>query len=79
MNHRVKISPLVVPHSKKRGSYRKRPYGGNSSLSSNQSFSTVTNRFPQPGGNQITEAPEVIFDPTLGDESVETPPPPMTP
>ena len=25
-------------HNKKRGSYRKRPYGGNSSLSSNQSF-----------------------------------------
>ena len=27
------------PHHKKRGSYRKRPYGGNSSQSSNQSFS----------------------------------------
>ena len=28
------------PHNKKRGSYRKRPYGGNSSQSSNQSFSS---------------------------------------
>ena len=27
-------------HNKKRGSYRKRPYGGNSSQSSNQSFSS---------------------------------------
>ena len=31
--------PFHGPH-KKRGSYRKRPYGGNSSLSSNQSFSS---------------------------------------
>ena len=32
--------PFCGPHSKKRGSYRKRPYGGNSSQSSNQSFSS---------------------------------------
>ena len=33
--------PLRGPqHNKKRGSYRKRPYGGNSSQSSNQSFSS---------------------------------------
>ena len=32
--------PFCGPH-KKRGSYRKRPYGGNSSQSSNQSFSSV--------------------------------------
>ena len=31
--------PFCGPH-KKRGSYRKRPYGGNSSQSSNQSFSS---------------------------------------
>ena len=30
--------PFHGPHNKKRGSYRKRPYGGNSSQSSNQSF-----------------------------------------
>ena len=33
----------------------------------------VTNHFPQAGGNRITEAPEVVFGLTLGDEEVETP------
>ena len=32
----------------------------------------VTNRFPQVGGNRTSEAPEAVFDPTLGDESMET-------
>ena len=32
--------PFRGPHNKKRGSYRKRPYGGNSSQSGNQSFSS---------------------------------------
>ena len=58
--------PFHGPH-KKIGSYRK-CYGGNSSQA-------VTNHFPQPGGNGNSEAPEVIFDPTLGDEGVETPSP----
>ena len=35
----------------------------------------VINRFPQVGGNQTTEASEVIFDPIQGDEGMETPPP----
>ena len=35
----------------------------------------VTNRFPQEGGNRTSEAPRVVFDPTLGDEDVEIPPP----
>ena len=35
----------------------------------------VTNRFPQTGGNQTSEAPGVVFDPTLGDEGMENPPP----
>ena len=35
----------------------------------------VTNRFPQVGGNQTSEAPRVIFDPTHGNEGMETPPP----
>ena len=35
----------------------------------------VTNRFPQEGGNRTSEAPRVVFDPTIGDEGVETPPP----
>ena len=60
--------PFCGPHNKKRGSYRKCPYGGNSSQSSNQLFSSA-------GGNRTSEAPGVIFDPTLGDEGVETPPP----
>ena len=57
--------PFRGPH-KKRGSYRKRPYGGNSSQSSNQSFSS--NR-----GKQNFKAPGVVFDPTIGEEGVETP------
>ena len=36
---------------------------------------TVTNHFPQVGGNQTQEAPGVIFDPTQGNEGMETPPP----
>ena len=35
----------------------------------------VTNRFPQVGGNRTSEAPGVIFNPTQGDEGMETPPP----
>ena len=35
----------------------------------------VINRFPQTWGNQTLEAPGVIFNPTLGDEGVGTPPP----
>ena len=35
----------------------------------------ITNGFPQAGGNRISEAPEVVFDPTIGEEGVETPPP----
>ena len=38
----------------------------------------VTISFPQVGGNRISEAPGVVFNPTPGDEVVETPPP-MTP
>ena len=36
---------------------------------------TVTNRFPQAGENRVTEAPEVVFDLTQGDEGMETLPP----
>ena len=35
----------------------------------------VTNHFPQVGRNRTSEAPGVVFDPTLGDEGVEIPPP----
>ena len=53
-------------HNKKRGSYRKRPYGGNSSQSSNQSFSSGR-------GKLKTEASEVVFNPIQGDKGMETP------
>ena len=39
----------------------------------------VTNRFPQVGRNRTSEAPGVVFDPTLGDEGVETPLPNVHP
>ena len=61
--------PFCGPHhNKKRGSSRKRPYGGNSSQA-------VTSRFTLAGENQTSEHPGVFFDPTIGDEGVETPPP----
>ena len=40
----------------------------------NNPLQAVTNPFPQVGGNRITEAPEVIFNFTPGDEGIETPP-----
>ena len=54
--------PFRGHHNKKRGSYMKRPYGGNFSQSSNQSF-------PQARGR----TPGVIFDPTVGDENSSPP------
>ena len=33
----------------------------------------VTNRFLPPGENKTSEAPGVVFDPTIGEEGVETP------
>ena len=33
----------------------------------------LTNSFAQAGGNRTSEAPGVVFDPTIGDEVVETP------
>ena len=58
-------TPFRGPHNKKRGSYRKRPYGGNSSQSSNQSFSSGR-------GNRISEAPGVVVDPTIGHQWLHT-------
>ena len=51
--------PFRGPHNKRRGSYKKRPYGGNSSQSKNQSFSSGR-------GNRTSEAPGVVFDPIIG-------------
>ena len=60
--------PFRCSHNKKRGS----PMGATP-------LKVVTNCFPQVGGNRISEAPGVVFDPTPEDEGMETPPPPMTP
>ena len=60
--------PFRGPHNKKRGSYRNAPMGATP-------HKAVTNRFPQVGENRTSEAPGVVFDPTLGDEGMETPPP----
>ena len=75
-NHRVsdpiKASPFVVPKIRKEAPTGNAPMGATP-------HKAVTNRFPQPGGNRNSEAQGVVFDPTLGDEGVEPPPPPMTP
>ena len=63
--------PFHGSHSKERGSYRKCPYGATS-------LKAVTNRFPQARGNQISEAPGVVFNPTQG-KRVWKHLPPMTP
>ena len=60
--------PFRGPHNKKRGSYRKRPYGGNSSQSSNQSFSSGRGK-PNFRGSRSR------FRPHQWGEGVETPPP----
>ena len=57
--------PFCGPH-KKRGSYRKRPYGA-------IPLKAVTNRFPQEGESRTSEAPGVVFDPTTGEGGMETP------
>ena len=41
--------PFRGPHNKRRGSYRKRPYGATT-------HKAVTNRFPKEGGNRTSEA-----------------------
>ena len=61
-------SPFVVPTTRKETPTGNTPMGATP-------HKAVTNRFPQVGRNQTSEAPGVIFDPTLGDEGVETPPP----
>ena len=64
----IKRSPFVVPTIRKEAPTGNAPMGATP-------LKAVTNRFPQIGGNRISEAPRVIFNPTLGGEGVETPPP----
>ena len=61
-------SPFVAP------TIRKEAPTGNARMGATP-LKAVTNRFPQVGGNRISEAPGVVFDPTPGDEGMETPPP----
>ena len=68
----IKTSPFMVPTT-----IRKEAPTGNAPMGAVPP-KAVINRFPQVGGNRTTEALEVIFDPTQGDEGVKTPPP-MTP
>ena len=65
----TKTSPFVVPTT-----IRKEAPTGNAPTGAIP-LKAVTNPFPQEGGNQTQEASGVIFDPTQGDEGVETPPP----
>ena len=67
----IRKSPFMVPT-------RKEAPTGNDLMGATP-LKAVTNRFPHAGGNRISEAPGVVFDPTIGEESMETPPPPMTP
>ena len=67
----IKTSPFVVPTIRKEAPTGNAPMGATP-------HKAVTNHIHQAGGNQISEASRVIFNPTLWDEGVETPPP-MTP
>ena len=65
----IKTSPFVVPTT-----IRKNSPTGNAPMGAIPP-KAIINRFPQVGGNRTTEASEVVFDPTQGDEEVETPSP----
>ena len=62
----TKTSPFVVPTT-----IRKEAPTGNAPMGAIP-LKAVTNHFPQVGGNQTQEASGVVFDPTQGDEGVET-------
>ena len=60
-----KQAPFVVPT-------RKEAPTGNAPMGATP-HKTGISRFPQPGGNQTSEASGVVFNPTLGGEGVNTP------
>ena len=64
----TKISPFVVPTTRKEATTRNAPMGATPPKA-------VINRFPQSGENRTTEASEVVFNLIPGGEGVETPPP----
>ena len=61
----IKISPFVIPTT-----IGKEAPTGNAHMGVTPP-KVVTNHFPQAGGNQTTEASEVVFDPIQGDKGVE--------
>ena len=65
----IKRSPFLVPTT-----IRKEAPTGNTTMGAIPP-KAVINYFPQEGGNQTTEASEVVFNPILGNEGMETPPP----
>ena len=65
VSHPTRISPFVVPT-------RKEAPTGNVPMGAIP-LKAVTNRFPQEGENPTSDAPGVIFDPTIGEGGVETP------
>ena len=65
----MKTNPFLVPTTVT----REAPTGNAPMVDS--PLQAVISLFPQAGGNRVTEAPEVVFDLTHGDEGVETPPP----
>ena len=55
LSHPIKTSPFVVPTRRKEAPTGNAPMGATPPKS-------VTNRFPQAGGNCTTEAPGVVFE-----------------
>ena len=65
----IKTSPFVVPTTiRKEAPTENAPMG-------TIPPKAITNRFPLTEENQTLEAPGFIFDPTIGNEGVESPPP----
>ena len=63
VSYPTKISPFVVLTIRKEAPTGNAPMGATL-------LKAVSNRFPQVGGNRISEAPRVIFDPILGGEGM---------
>ena len=65
VSHPTRISPFVVP-TRKEAPTRNAPMGA-------IPLKAVTNPFPREEENPTSEAPVVVFDPTIGEGDVETP------
>ena len=69
VSHPTRISPFMVP-TRKEAPTRNAPMGA-------IPLKAVTNRFPQTEKNTTSEAPGVVFDPTIGEESTSRRSPPF--